>query len=150
MMIEDHLNLMGVNPLRGPHDDRFGARFPDMSEVYTSRFREVLVTAAPTGIQLKRGIYAALPGPSYETPTEIRMLSKLGADAVGMSTVPEAIVASQMGLNVLGISGVANMAAGLVRGHRLTHVEVVETMRRVSGTFQSLLTAAIPALEKAI
>ncbi len=150
MVIEDHLNLMGVNPLRGPHDDRFGARFPDMSEVWAPRFRERLLAAAPSGVTLKKGVYAALSGPSYETPAEIRMLARLGADAVGMSTVPEAIVAAQMGLGVCGISGIANMAAGIVRGHRLTHAEVVETMNRVGGTFAALLANALPGLDEAI
>jgi purine-nucleoside phosphorylase len=150
MILEDHLNLMGVNPLRGPHDERLGARFPDMSQVYAQRFGEALCKHAPAGTPLKSGVYAALPGPSYETPAEIRMLARLGADAVGMSTVPEAIVASQMGLGVLGISGIANMAAGKVAGHKLTHKEVVDCMNAIGGTFQRALGAALPALEAAI
>ncbi len=150
MTIDDHLNLMGVNPLRGPPDERLGPRFPDMSEVYPPRFRQALFSSAPTGAAPKHGVYAALPGPSYETPAEIRVLAKLGADAVGMSTVPEAIVAAQMGLPVLGISGIANMAAGLVAGHRLTHAEVMDMMRRIAGTFHALLCAAMPAIEGAI
>ncbi|HEX8098209.1 MAG TPA: purine-nucleoside phosphorylase, partial [Pyrinomonadaceae bacterium] len=113
MVISDHLNLMGSNPLRGPNDERFGTRFPDMSEVYARDYQEIAVAEArEMGLELRRGIYAALSGPSYETPAEIHMLRVLGADAVGMSTVPEAIAARQMGLKVLGISCITNMAAG--------------------------------------
>lgn len=147
MVISDHLNLMEVNPLRGPHDERFGERFPDMSEVYTRDYQEIAVEEAQAmGLELRRGIYAALPGPSYETPAEIRMLRILGADAVGMSTVPEAIVARQMGIKVLGISCITNMAAGVV-GEPINHHEVIETGERVRDTFKELLRRIIPKLQ---
>lgn len=146
MMLSDHLNLIGHNPLRGPNDERLGPRFPDMSRVYPERLRAAFKAAAPSGTPVKEGVYAALAGPSYETPAEIRMLSRMGADAVGMSTAPEAIVASHMGIPVLGISGIANMAAGIVRGHTLTHQEVVETMNRIGDMFSAAIRAAIPAL----
>jgi purine-nucleoside phosphorylase len=146
MIISDHLNLMGVNPLRGLNDERFGSRFPDMSEVYSRAFQEI---AAEEGralnIELRRGIYAALSGPSYETPAEIRMMRTLGADAVGMSTVPEAIIARQMGINVLGLSCITNMAAG-VFDQPINHEEVIETGARVHETFKELLRRVIPRL----
>jgi purine-nucleoside phosphorylase len=146
MVISDHLNLMGVNPLRGPHDNRFGERFPDMSEVYTRDYQEIAVAEGQAmGLELRRGIYAALSGPSYETPAEIRMMRILGADAVGMSTVPEAIVARQMGIKVLGISCITNMAAGVV-GDPINHQEVMETGERVRDTFKDLLRRIIPRL----
>lgn len=146
MIIDDHLNLMGSNPLIGPNDDRFGLRFPDMSEVYSRPLRQVAdEAAAALGIPVVHGVYAALHGPSYETPAEIRALRALGADAVGMSTVPEAIVARHMGLEVLGLSCLSNMAAG-VRPTPLSHEEVFETARRVSGPFAALLTAIIERL----
>ncbi len=147
MVISDHLNLMSVNPLRGPHDARFGARFPDMTEVYDRSYQEIAVEEAHAmGIEVRRGIYAALAGPSYETPAEIRMLRTLGADAVGMSTVPEAIVARQMGIKVLGISCITNLAAGLV-DHEINHEEVIETGERVRDTFKQLLRRIIPKLQ---
>ncbi|HVG35053.1 MAG TPA: purine-nucleoside phosphorylase [Pyrinomonadaceae bacterium] len=146
MIISDHLNLMGVNPLRGRNDERFGSRFPDMSEVYSRAYQEI---AAEEGralnIELRRGIYAALSGPSYETPAEIRMMRTLGADAVGMSTVPEAIIARQMGINVLGLSCITNMAAG-VFDQPINHEEVIETGARVHETFKELLRRVIPRL----
>jgi purine-nucleoside phosphorylase len=146
MVISDHLNLMGVNPLRGPHDARFGERFPDMTEVYARDYQEIAVEEARAmGLELRRGIYAALSGPSYETPAEIRMLRILGADAVGMSTVPEAIAARQMGIKVLGISCITNMAAGVV-GQPINHQEVMETGERVHDTFKELLRRVIPKL----
>jgi purine-nucleoside phosphorylase len=146
MVISDHLNLMGVNPLRGPHDNRFGERFPDMSEVYTRDYQEIAVAEGQAmGLELRRGIYAALSGPSYETPAEIRMMRILGADAVGMSTVPEAIVARQMGIKVLGISCITNMAAGVV-GDPINHQEVMETGARIRDTFKELLRRIIPRL----
>jgi purine-nucleoside phosphorylase len=146
MVISDHLNLMGVNPLRGPHDNRFGERFPDMSEVYTRDYQEIAVAEGQAmGLELRRGIYAALSGPSYETPAEIRMMRILGADAVGMSTVPEAIVARQMGIKVLGISCITNMAAGVV-GDPINHQDVMETGERVRDTFKELLKRIIPKL----
>lgn len=147
MVISDHLNLMGVNPLRGAHDERFGARFPDMTEVYSRDYQEIAVEEAHTmNLEMRRGIYAALSGPSYETPAEIRMLRTLGADAVGMSTVPEAIVARQMGIKVLGISCITNMAAGVL-GDPIHHDEVIETGARVHDIFKELLRRIIPKLQ---
>ena len=146
MVISDHLNLMGANPLLGPNDERFGPRFPDMSEVYSREYQEVAVAEAhAVGLELRRGIYAALSGPNYETPAEIRMLRTLGADAVGMSTVPEAIVARHMGIKVLGISCITNMAAGLL-DQPISHTEVMETGERVHDTFKELLRRIIPKL----
>jgi purine-nucleoside phosphorylase len=143
MVISDHLNLMGINPLRGPNDDRFGPRFPDMSEVYSRELQElVVVEARNLGTTVRRGIYAALAGPSYETPAEIHMLRACGADAVGMSTVPEAIVARHMGMNVLGISCITNMAAGISE-QPINHDEVMETGQRVRATFTELLRRII-------
>jgi purine-nucleoside phosphorylase len=139
MVIDDHLNLMGTNPLVGPNDDRFGARFPDMTEVYSARLRGLASRAASTiGLAIAHGVYAGLHGPSYETPAEIRYLRAIGADAVGMSTVAEAIVARQMGLEVLGISCITNMAAGVLP-QALNHAEVMETAHRVRGSFIQLL-----------
>lgn len=139
MIISDHLNLMGVNPLRGPNDERFGPRFPDMSEVYSRALQEMVVEEANSlGIEVRRGIYAALSGPSYETPAEIHMLRSFGADAIGMSTVPEAIVARHMGMKVLGISCITNMAAG-ISDSPINHDEVMETGNRVRATFTLLL-----------
>ena len=147
MVISDHLNLLGVSPLRGAHDNRFGARFPDMSEVYSREYQEIAVEEANAmGLELRRGIYAALSGPSYETPAEVRMLRILGADAVGMSTVPEAIAAQQMGVKILGISCITNMAAGVI-GEPINHQEVIETGERVRETFKELLRRVIPRLQ---
>ena len=147
MLISDHLNLMGTNPLLGPNDSRFGTRFPDMSEVYDREFQEAAIAEARAmRIELKRGIYAALTGPSYETPAEIRMLRALGADAVGMSTVPEAIVARHMGVKVLGISCITNMAAGVL-DRPIDHAEVMETGEAVRATFTELLRRTIPKLQ---
>jgi purine-nucleoside phosphorylase len=146
MVISDHLNLMGVNPLHGVNDERFGARFPDMTEVYTRSYQETAVEAArEMGLELRRGIYAAMSGPSYETPAEVRMLRTLGADAVGMSTVPEAIVARQMGMSLLGISCITNLAAG-VTDQLINHEEVMETGALVRETFKQLLRSIIPRL----
>ncbi len=143
MVVDDHINLMGNNPLVGANDERFGARFPDMSEVYSTRLRRLADQAGTAmGAPPPHGIYAALLGPSYETPAEIRYLRKIGADAVGMSTVPEAIVARQMGLEVLGISCITNMAAGVLP-QPLNHAEVMETARRVRGQFIALLEGII-------
>jgi purine-nucleoside phosphorylase len=139
MLINDHLNLMGASPLRGPNDDRFGPRFPDMTEVYSRELQEVAVEEARAlGVELRRGVYAALSGPSYETPAEIHMLRGFGADAVGMSTVPEAIVARQMGMEVVGISCITNMAAGL-GNEKINHEEVMETGKQVRDVFARLL-----------
>ena len=146
MVISDHLNLMGVNPLRGPNDEKFGVRFPDMTEVYSRELQEIVVEEARAmGVEVRRGIYAALSGPSYETPAEIHMLRTFGADAVGMSTVPEAIVARQVGLNVLGISCITNMAAG-ISDEPINHEEVMETGNRVRNTFAQLLRRVITRL----
>jgi len=147
MMISDHLNLMGTNPLRGANDARFGTRFPDLSDVYDREFQEAAMAEAHAmELELKRGIYAALTGPSYETPAEIRMLRALGADAVGMSTVPEAIVARHMGIKVLGISCITNMAAGVL-DRPIDHAEVMETGEQVADTFGELLRRTIPKLQ---
>jgi purine-nucleoside phosphorylase len=143
MLIDDHINLLGSNPLVGPNEERFGTRFPDMSEVYSKRLREVaLRAAAAAGVGLARGVYVAVHGPSYETPAEIRAFRTLGADAVGMSTVPEAIVARHMGMEVLGISCITNAAAGVLP-QPLVHDEVMEVARRVRGEFSVLLEAII-------
>ena len=139
MVIDDHINLLGNNPLVGVNDDRFGVRFPDMTEVYSSRLRTIADEAGrAAGLTLPHGVYAALLGPSYETPAEIRYLRAIGADAVGMSTVPEAIVARHMKIDVLGISCITNMAAGVLP-QPLDHSEVMETARRVRGQFIALL-----------
>lgn len=146
MVISDHLNLMGVNPLRGPNDERFGPRFPDMSEVYSRELQELVVEEAKEiGVTVRRGIYAALAGPSYETPAEIHMLRSFGADAVGMSTVPEAIVGRHMGMKLLGISCITNMAAG-INEQPINHQEVMETGERVRTTFTQLLRRVIKNL----
>ncbi|HEX8353519.1 MAG TPA: purine-nucleoside phosphorylase [Pyrinomonadaceae bacterium] len=147
ILISDHLNLMGTNPLLGRNDPRFGPRFPDMTEVYDREYQDAAITEArEMGLELRRGIYAALTGPSYETPAEIRMLRLLGADAVGMSTVPEALVARQMGLRVLGLSCITNMAAGVL-DKPINHEEVIETGERVRVTFAGLLRRVIPKLQ---
>jgi purine-nucleoside phosphorylase len=159
MLIRDHINLMGVNPLRGKNDDRFGARFPDMTEVYALDYQEIALAEAASMANtksggreagknqriLRRGVYCGLSGPTYETPAEIRMLRLLGADAVGMSTVPESIAANQMGIKVLGISCITNMAAG-ISDEPIHHEEVMETGARVAATFKELLMRIIPKL----
>jgi purine-nucleoside phosphorylase len=146
MLIEDHINLLGGNPLVGPNDDRFGPRFPDMSEVYSTRLRALAAdVAAGLGLAVARGVYVALQGPSYETPAEIRYLRAIGADAVGMSTVPEALVARHMGIEVAGISCITNMAAGVLP-QPLDHAEVMQTARRVRGAFAALLEGIIGRL----
>jgi purine-nucleoside phosphorylase len=146
MVIRDHINLMGINPLRGANDEQLGPRFPDMSTVYDRKFQDVIAAAQKEiGLAAKRGVYLALSGPSYETPAEIRMLATLGADAVGMSTVPEAICARHMGLRVAGISCVTNLAAG-ISAQALSHKEVTETAERVKNDFIRLLNLVIPRL----
>jgi purine-nucleoside phosphorylase len=143
MIIEDHINLMGANPLTGSNDDRIGPRFPDMTEVYSRRLRQITGEAAgEAGLVIASGVYAAVAGPSYETPAEIRYLRAIGADAVGMSTVPEAIAARHMGLDVLGLSCITNMAAGVLPTP-LDHREVMETARRVQEHFINLVEAVI-------
>ena len=149
VLISDHINLMGQNPLTGPNDESLGPRFPDMSEAYSKKFRDIArQTASEIGLDLAEGVYAALPGPSYETPAEIRYLRTIGADLVGMSTVPEAIAANHMGLKVLGISCVTNMAAG-VTDQKLSHQEVLETGERVKDTIVELLRRVLPRLQTA-
>ncbi len=146
VLISDHINLQGANPLVGANEDP-GPRFPDMTEAYSMRLRAIArETAAEAGIALYEGVYAAVLGPSFETPAEIRYLKTIGADFVGMSTVAETIAANQLGMEVLGISCVTNLAAGL-SGEKLSHEEVIETGRRVSGTFLKLLMALLPKLE---
>jgi len=146
MIIDDHINFMGTNPLVGPNDDRFGPRFPDMSEVYSRRLRGLARDAAQQmALPLEQGVYVGVHGPSYETPAEIRAFRTLGADAVGMSTVPEAIVARHMGMEVLGLSCITNMAAGVLP-QPLVHDEVMETARRVRGSFIALLEGIIGRL----
>lgn len=146
MVITDHINLLGRNPLVGPNLDAFGPRFPDMSEAYSRKLRGLLKeTAGELGIGLREGVYAAMLGPSYETPAEIRMLQAIGADAVGMSTVPEVIAARHAGIEVLGISCITNMAAGIL-DQPLRHDEVVETANRVRETFLKLVLHVIPKL----
>ncbi len=139
MLISDHINLMMVSPLRGQHDHRLGERFPDMTEVYSREYRQLAQeVAGETGLQLQAGVYMALQGPNYETPAEIRMMRLLGADAVGMSTVPEAIVAKQMGMNILGISLITNAAAGVV-DEAISHEDVMKMGKRVSRQFAEFL-----------
>ncbi len=146
MLISDHINLMLISPLRGRHDHRLGERFPDMSEVYSRKYRQIAKDwANEIGIKLEEGVYMALQGPNYETPAEVRMLRTLGADAVGMSTVPEAIVARQMGMEILGVSLITNAAAGIEEGP-INHAEVMEMGERVSEEFCELLTGIIARL----
>lgn len=164
MLIRDHLNLMGENPLRGKNDERFGVRFPDMTEVYSLEYQNIALDAAEemalekaksleekTGKKqtpekiLRRGVYCGLSGPTYETPAEIRMIRLLGADAVGMSTVPEAIAARHQEIKVLGISCITNLAAGIT-DERINHEEVMETGAKVAETFKELLRRIIPKL----
>ena len=143
MLIEDHINLMGGSPLTGPNDERFGPRFPDMTHVYSPRLRAVAEEASrATGVPLARGVYVALHGPSYETPAEIRFLRTIGADAVGMSTVPEALAARHMGMEVLGISCITNPAAGVLP-EPLDHNEVMAVAARVREAFSALLEGII-------
>jgi purine-nucleoside phosphorylase len=146
VIIRDHLNLQGSNPLIGPNDSRFGPRFPEMSQAYWKPYREIThAEAKKLGIAIHEGVYAALSGPSYETPAEIRYLKTIGADMVGMSTAPETIAAVHMGIRVLGISCVTNMAAGIL-DQPINHAEVLETGERVRTQFVSLLRAVIPRI----
>ena len=146
VLIQDHINLQGTNPLVGPNDDRFGVRFPDMTRAYCRAFRQIArEEASKLNVTLYEGIYAALPGPSYETPAEIDHLRRIGADLVGMSTVAEVIAARHMGLNVLAISCVTNMAAGIL-DQPLSHAEVMQTGERVKSTFEALLGAVLPRI----
>ena len=146
MVMDDHINLLGSNPLVGPNEDAFGARFPDMTEVYSKRLRGLAdQVASEQGLRIGHGVYVAVHGPSYETPAEIRFLRTIGADAVGMSTVPEAIVARHMGVEVLGISCISNAAAGVLP-QPLNHNEVMEVARQVRGVFAALLEGVIARL----
>jgi purine-nucleoside phosphorylase len=146
MTIEDHLNLMGDNPLKGPNLAQLGPRFPDLSEAYSRECTAIFDScAAELGIPLHHGVYAGLLGPTYETPAEIRMFRALGADAVGMSTVPESIAANHLGVRVAGISCITNLAAGL-SPQKLTHQEVIENSRAGAEKLKRLLTAAVPKL----
>ena len=150
VLISDHLNLQGQNPLVGPNEERFGERFPDMTQAYSRSYRELARKAAERlGKDLPEGVYAGLLGPSYETPAEIRYLRTIGADLVGMSTVPEVIAARHMGINVLAISCVTNMAAGIL-DKPLSSDEVFETTERVRGNFVALLRGVIPEIASAI
>src|SRR5208282_3743931 len=146
VVIKDHINLQSVSPLTGPNDENFGPRFPDMTVAYDRRFREITVGEGNRNhIGLYEGVYAALPGPSYETPAEIRYLRTIGADLVGMSTVPEVVAARHSGLRVLGISCVTNAAAGIL-DQPLDHKEVLETAERVKGQFIAVLKMVIPRI----
>lgn len=146
VLISDHINLMGANPLVGSNEDELGPRFPDMTEAYSKEYREIARKAgAELGLEMPSGVYAALLGPNYETPAEIRYLRTIGADLVGMSTVPETIVANHMGMKVLGISCVTNMAAGVL-AKRLVHEEVLEVGAKVKDTLVQLLRTVVPRL----
>jgi purine-nucleoside phosphorylase len=147
VLISDHINLQGVNPLTGPNDDSLGPRFPDMSEAYSRAYRDAArQVAMELCVPISEGVYAAMIGPSYETPAEIRCLRAIGADVVGMSTVLEAIVANHMGIKVLGISCVTNMAAGILP-QKIHHEEVLETGARVRDTLVRFLKTLLPRLE---
>jgi purine-nucleoside phosphorylase len=145
VLIRDHLNLQGQNPLVGDNDNRFGPRFVDLTHAYSRRYREIAHQAATIGKRLQEGVYAAVLGPSYETPAEISYLHAIGADLVGMSTVPEVIAARQLGIDVLAISCVTNMAAGIL-DRPLDHIEVLETAERAQADLATLLRAVIPEI----
>lgn len=146
ILISDHINLLGQNPLTGQNDDSLGPRFPDMSEAYSREFRALAKQAgASLGLELREGVYAAVPGPSYETPAEIRYLRSIGADLVGMSTVPETIAANHAGMRVLGISCVTNHAAGVI-DQKLIHDEVLAVGEQMKGTLIELLRLIVPQL----
>jgi purine-nucleoside phosphorylase len=148
VVLSDHINLQGHNPLVGPNDERFGPRFPDMTQAYSKPYREIALAAAmKAGKTLHQGVYAGLLGPSYETPAEIRYLRAIGADLVGMSTVLEVIAARHMGMKVLAISCVTNMAAGIL-DQVINHEEVLETGKRVTGDFIALLRVVLPEMAK--
>ena len=148
MLISDHINYSGSNPLIGQNLDQFGPRFPDLSNVYTKELRtKITKVAEENGISLRQGVYVMYSGPNYETPAEIRMFRMMGADAVGMSTVPEAIVAAHCGMDVVGISCITNMAAGVLP-QKLNHQEVVETAALVHDKFQKLLTLVIDLMDR--
>lgn len=150
VVLKDHINLMGTNPVIGPNDDRFGLRFFDMTEAYAADYRRIAMEEGRRlGIDIFEGVYAAVSGPSYETPAEIRFLRTIGADTVGMSTVPEVIVARHCNIKVLAISCVTNLAAG-ISGQPINHEEVLETGERVRGQFVGLLKALLPRMAGAL
>ena len=150
VVLRDHINLQGQNPLIGPNDDRLGLRHPDMTDAYNAEFRRLAVEEARrVGGEVYEGVYAAVAGPSFETPAEIRFLRSIGADLVGMSTVPEVIAARHMGVEVLAISCVTNMAAGMT-GEKITAEEVLETGERVRERFLALLKAVLPRMDRYI
>jgi len=150
VVISDHINLQGTNALIGANEDRFGPRFPDMTEAYSKELRKLaLAEGKRQGIDIFEGVYAAVPGPSYETPAEIRFLRTIGADVVGMSTVAEVLVARHCGMKVLAISVVTNMAAGIL-DQPINHSEVLETGQRIRGQFSQLLQALIPRLSSSL
>jgi purine-nucleoside phosphorylase len=149
MLISDHINAFGTNPLIGPNEEALGARFPDMSAVYDRKLRTLAkATARGLGVPLREGVYLGNSGPSYETPAEIRAYRTIGADAVGMSTIPEAIALRHAGVRVLGISTITNMAAGILP-QPLVHAEVLAVTKRVGQRFVALLTALVPKIAKA-
>jgi len=146
MLIKDHIDMLRDHALRGPNDERFGPRFPDMTKAYAPELRQLVLDAAKAqNIALQTGVYVAMPGPTYETPAEVQMLQRMGADATGMSTVPEVVVARHMGARVIGISCITNQAAG-ISGHELSHAEVTETATRVRATFERLLETILSTL----
>ncbi|HSD91274.1 MAG TPA: purine-nucleoside phosphorylase, partial [Kofleriaceae bacterium] len=146
MLIRDHIDMLRDHALRGPNDERLGPRFPDMTHAYAGGLRDLVKeVAAAEQITLEEGVYVAMPGPTYETPAEVQMLRRLGADATGMSTVPEVVVARHMGARVIGISCITNLAAGIT-GQELSHAEVTETATRVRTTFERLLDAILASL----
>jgi purine-nucleoside phosphorylase len=148
VLLRDHINLQGQNPLVGPNDDRMGIRHPDMTRAYNQQLRQFAAEEAEQlGDRIFEGVYAAMLGPSFETPAEIKFLHMLGADLVGMSTVPEVIAARHVGLEVLAVACVTNMAAGIT-GKKITHEEVLETGERVRGKFLALLRAVVPKIER--
>jgi len=147
MLIRDHIDMLRDHALRGPNDDRLGPRFPDMTKAYAPELRTLVKQAAAAAtIPLEEGVYVAMPGPTYETPAEVRMLQTVGAHATGMSTVPEVVVARHMGARVIGISCITNQAAGIT-GAELSHEEVTETATRVRATFERLLDVILVALD---
>jgi purine-nucleoside phosphorylase len=150
VILSDHLNLLADSPLRGPNDERVGARFPDMTDAYAPELRAIARRAGrEVGLDLREGVYAGLGGPSYETPAEVRMLRALGADLAGMSTVAEVIAARHMGARVLGLSCVTNLAAG-ISPHKLSHDEVTETAARVREVFIALLDRVVQRIAEAV
>jgi purine-nucleoside phosphorylase len=150
VVLKDHINLLGSNPLMGPNDERFGLRFIDLTEAYAADYRRMAMEEGRRlGIDIFEGVYAAVTGPSYETPAEIRFLRTIGADTVGMSTVPEVIVARHCGIKVLAISCVTNLAAG-ISGQPINHLEVLETGERVRGQFVALLKSLLPRMARAL